>query len=90
MKVIMFWMYHHRVAWLLRFGFFSMLCAVCFSVRAQDIVAFNNGVITWTNAYVDGNWTIEWATDIDGEWHSDWKGLKAQPVVGLVMTVFIG
>ena len=45
-----------------------------------EIFKFQNGIITWTNAYTQGVATIEWASSVTGKWYDSWEGYNHQPV----------
>jgi len=46
-----------------------------------------NGRLTWTNAYQNGLYGVEWAPSLTGPWQSDWTALKSLVVMGDTATV---
>jgi hypothetical protein len=56
----------------------TAILALCNLSFAQEptIVSFErNGVLSWTNTPLEGEYTIEWASGLTNEWRSDWSGL---------------
>ncbi|MCL4181753.1 MAG: rhodanese-like domain-containing protein [Verrucomicrobia bacterium] len=59
-------------------------------VGAQDAVTLSlrgNGTLTWTGAVLNSTCRIEWASSLDGPWHSTWPSLTNLLVTNSVMQV---
>ena len=66
---------------------------MCPRIHAQPelvITSFGrNGELTWSNALVGGNASLEWAPSLSSSWRSDWSSLTRIAITSDVMTVSV-
>ena len=72
--------------------FFFALVLLPGSILAQGsgfpiLSLSGNGHLTWTNAYQNGLYGVEWAPSLAGPWQSNWTALKSLVVMGDTATV---
>jgi hypothetical protein len=63
----------------------SLLVATVASTSAADLQILSisaNGRLTWTNAYPNGLYDVEWAPRTSGPWSANWTALQSMVATG--------
>lgn len=68
-------------------GFFLVMasCGIAWSQEVRIESLSVEGRITWTNSTLNGTCHVEWASSVDGPWHSSWEGLTGILVTSHIM-----
>lgn len=64
-------------------------CA-CAQGASQDVISLSgNGRLSWTNSYMDGLYSVEWAPSVTGPWKGNWTPLQGLVATGQTSTVAV-